>query len=233
MRDALIAATAAGLLVLGACAPGEEAPEPEEAETAAAETEEAETPTGIEEAEEEAPKLAAANLQAVEGTDVSGTVSFTEQNGGVRIVARVSGVERAGLHGFHVHETGDCSASDFSSAGGHFAPEGNRHGCPDSPEHHAGDLGNIEILEDGTGFLDVTSEMLAVAPEDPHSVVGTAVILHAGEDDCESQPSGAAGDRIACGVIELQTGEPTTNVEEGIGEGVGGEEPSANSEPVS
>jgi len=152
-------------------------------------------------AEAPAATAAAAELTGVEGTEVMGTVTFAEDENGVTITAEVSGVE-PGIHGFHLHETGDCSAADFASAGGHFNPYETPHAGPDAEERHAGDLGNIEIGEDGMGQLETTSDLITVG-EGPASVVGRAVVLHAGEDDMASQPSGAAGSRIGCGVITV------------------------------
>lgn len=96
----------------------------------------------------------------------------------------------------HVHEFGDCTASDTKSAGEHFAPEGDPHGGPRAPAHHAGDLGNLEADATGKAHLDLTVD----APE-RGMLLGRAVIVHQKEDDLESQPSGNAGARIACGVI--------------------------------
>lgn len=143
----------------------------------------------------------ATTLQAREGSTVAGTVTFSQEGDGpVKIVAEVSGVTGSGEHGFHIHEKGDCSAPDFTSAGGHFNPGETIHGGPMDPEHHAGDLGNIEIGEDGTGRLEISSDMLTLG-EGPNSIIGRSVILHEKSDDLVSQPTGAAGGRIACGVI--------------------------------
>ena len=169
-------------------------------ETTEPETQEAET-------QEAAPaiKVATATLQGQEGSNISGTVTFTQSpdGGAVTIQAEVRGMDGAGMHGFHIHETGDCTAADFTSAGGHFNPTNAPHGGPDDAEHHAGDLGNIEIGADGTGTLDLASSMLTLDAGAPNSTVGKAVILHAGEDDLETQPTGDAGARLACGVVQL------------------------------
>jgi len=149
-----------------------------------------------------APATAIAVLQPREGLTLAGTVTFTETAGGVAIVGDVTGVEGDGLHGFHIHQNGDCSAPDFTSAGGHFNPAGVDHGGPEATPHHAGDLGNITIGEDGSGHLEWTSADLTVGAG-PDSVVGRGVILHEGEDDLTTQPTGAAGARLACGVVEL------------------------------
>jgi len=183
----------AGAFVTTACQPrGEETAE----ETMP--VEEVEAPAEMT-AEQTDATAAGVVLSTADGT-VVGTVTFTETEDGVRMVAELQGVEGAGMHGIHVHEAGECSAPDFKSAGGHFNPEGTDHACPPALPRHAGDFGNIEVGEDGAGILTLTSDLVTVAPG-PTSVVGKAVILHAGADDCASQPSGAAGARLACGVV--------------------------------
>lgn len=187
-------ALAAALPLLAGCQPADE---PEET----AEPAPMEEPMEAEEPmDAEGPATAAATLEGPDGAPM-GMVTFTEEEGGVHVVARIEGVEAAGMHGFHIHETGDCSAADFSSAGGHFNPENAPHACPPTTPRHAGDFGNVEISEDGNGNLDATSDLITLAAG-PSSILGKAVLVHSGEDDCTSQPSGAAGDRIACGVIE-------------------------------
>lgn len=191
MRGHVLMLLIVALLGTVGCAQEEPAEEPAEMET----EEVHEQPAAV-------PELRAkATLEGQEGSDVSGAVTFYEADGEVKVVARVENVA-PGDHGFHIHETGDCSAPDFTSAGGHFAPEGNPHGAPTDEAHHAGDLGNITVGEDGTGTLEITSDMLTVSPG-PNTVVGKAVVLHEGADDFVSQPSGAAGARIACGVVAL------------------------------
>ena len=106
------------------------------------------------------PRVATATLQFKDAyPDASGSVVFTETAGGVEISAQVMyGAEgHAGLHGIHLHEVGDCSAEDYTSAGGHFNPTTVDHGGPDAEVHHAGDFGNIEIGEDGSGSLELVS----------------------------------------------------------------------------
>lgn len=188
-NKALLFLTIAGILILGACAPKEEAVEIEAA-----------APVVEEAAPAEAVAVAA--LQPRSDQTVIGTLTFTEVEGGVAIVARVENAP-PGTHGFHIHENGDCSSDDFKSAGGHFNPAGSAHAGPDDAEHHAGDLGNIEVGEDGVGELQLTSDAITVG-EGPNSVVGRGVILHENADDLETQPTGAAGSRLACGVIFLQ-----------------------------
>ncbi|MBV1858584.1 MAG: superoxide dismutase family protein [Nannocystaceae bacterium] len=131
---------------------------------------------------------------------IEGSVSFESTADGVRVLAEVRGLS-SGSHGFHIHETGDCSAADFSSAGGHFNPHGHPHGGPSDPAHHVGDLGNLNADETGAAGLEAEPE-LNLDGQSPDSVIGKAVIIHGGTDDLKSQPSGAAGPRVACGVIE-------------------------------
>lgn len=133
-------------------------------------------------------------------TDFTGTVTITPEGSGVRIVADVSGVDTDGLHGIHVHENGLCDhegegGKHFTSAGGHLNPAGVEHACPPTDPRHAGDLGNIEVTG-GTGHLELTATNLTF-----EQISGKALILHAGDDDCKTQPTGDAGDRLACGVV--------------------------------
>lgn len=150
-------------------------------------------------------RTAVAELEPTEGNEVRGTVTFTEEGDGVRVVATLTGLE-AGPHGFHVHEFGDCSAPDASSAGGHFAPLGNPHGAPDAAEgqRHVGDLGNIEADDTGSASYDRVDNVITLDGE--RSIIGKAVVVHSQEDDFETQPTGDAGDRLACGVIESSNG---------------------------
>jgi superoxide dismutase, Cu-Zn family len=132
-----------------------------------------------------------------------GEVTFTAENGGVRVQGHLHlEGETPGPRGFHVHEVGECEPPDFESAGGHFDPHGHPHGGRDDPlgERHVGDLGNVEIAEDGSVHIDLVDEVIAL--DGPDGIVGRALLLHAQEDDLETQPTGDAGDRVACGVIE-------------------------------
>lgn len=144
---------------------------------------------------------ARADLVGVPGSGVSGSVDVIGTLSGVRIVIHAMGVKPAGPHGVHVHETGECAPPDFSSAGGHLNPDGSPHACPPSVPRHAGDLGNIEIAESGEGHLEVQTDLLTV-PGGASSLQGRAIVLHAGADDCTTQPSGDSGDPLACGVFE-------------------------------
>lgn len=142
--------------------------------------------------------LATAVIHPTEGNDVSGTVTFEETSEGVHVMANISGLEQ-GRHGFHIHQYGDCSASDGTSAGGHYNPTGNDHGAPTQDNRHMGDMGNIVADAEGNATIDYTDPMITL--DGPNTIMGRGVIVHGGEDDLESQPSGAAGPRIGCGVI--------------------------------
>jgi len=148
--------------------------------------------------EEPGPQRAVAHLAPTKGHAVSGSVTFTPQARGVTVNAEISGLP-VGKHGFHIHEFGDCSAPDAASAGDHFNPFGRRHGAPQDEERHAGDFGNITANEDGHATLTVSSEYLAF--DGPGGLLGRSVVVHANEDDLKSQPTGAAGARLACGII--------------------------------
>jgi Cu-Zn family superoxide dismutase len=126
-------------------------------------------------------------------------VTFTREKNGVRVVANLTGL-KPGEHGFHIHENGDCSAPDGSSAGGHFNPTGAPHGGPDSAQHHLGDLGNLTADDSGAAKMDQVFDFLKL--NGPNTIVGRGLIVHAGRDDLTSQPTGNAGPRVACGVIK-------------------------------
>lgn len=143
---------------------------------------------------------AVAVLHPTQGHRANGLVSFIQTDDGVQVVAQLHGLA-PGSHGFHIHQYGDCSAPDGTSAGGHFNPTGAPHAGPDADERHVGDLGNIVADEAGNAYLDVVDRYLAL--EGPNGIIGLAVVLHAGADDLTSQPSGAAGPRISCGVIGI------------------------------
>ncbi len=151
-----------------------------------------------------AAATATAVLNGHEGSGISGTITFTATDDGASYEAHINGLAGAGSHGFHIHQVGDCSSDDFKSAGGHFNPGDTVHGGPGDMEHHAGDLGNIEVDESGHGMLSGSSDLITVGPG-PNSVVGRAIILHEGTDDLVTQPTGAAGARLACGVVKADS----------------------------
>lgn len=146
---------------------------------------------------------ASAALKPASGSQVTGTVNFTESAEGVRVVADISGLG-AGKHGFHAHEKGDCSDPEAKSAGDHFNPAAQPHGAPDATARHAGDLGNI--MADASGHATLDMMLNGVSLSGPNGLVGRGLIVHAQEDDLSSQPSGNAGARVGCGVIEAASG---------------------------
>lgn len=143
---------------------------------------------------------AVAEITPTEGNEARGTIRFTVRNGSLQLAGTIVGLE-PGAHGFHIHEMGDCSAPDASSAGGHYNPRNDPHGSPEdmSTPHHVGDLGNLTASEEGTAEIDVTHNDLQLSG--PESLIGKALIVHAGQDDLETQPSGDSGDPVGCGVI--------------------------------
>jgi Cu-Zn family superoxide dismutase len=141
---------------------------------------------------------AAATLEARSGSKVSGVVSFRASGDKLLVSGSFSGLTPNAEHGFHVHEKGDCSAPDASSAGGHFNPTGTPHG-PAGAAHHAGDLPNIRADAAGNASYQVAIEGVDIAG--PLGIVGRSVVVHRDRDDYTSQPAGNSGPRIACGVI--------------------------------
>ena len=143
-------------------------------------------------------------LAATEGNSVTGEIAFAAIDGGVVLTGQVSGLTPGSEHGFHVHETGDCSAPDGTSAGGHFNPEGNAHGRVGAAEHHVGDTDNLTADDTGVATVDTRLMGATLADGAPTDVLGRAVIVHADPDDYATQPTGNAGARLACGVISQQ-----------------------------
>lgn len=140
-------------------------------------------------------------LRAASGSDVSGKLAFVSTGEGVRITGRIAGLEPGSTHGFHIHETGDCSAPDASSAGGHFNPGHQPHGHPTKGPHHAGDLPNQHANASGVATVNVLAHDIELGTGGSTDILGRAVVVHAKPDDYTSQPAGNAGARIACGVI--------------------------------
>lgn len=141
---------------------------------------------------------AIAVLHPTEGSQVRGTITFTQVGKDIKVVADIEGLT-PGNHGFHIHEFGDCSAKDGTSAGGHFNPATMPHGGPADTQRHVGDLGNLEAGADGKAHLEWTDTKLSFTGN--QSILGRGVIVHANADDLKTQPTGNAGGRLACGVI--------------------------------
>ncbi len=143
---------------------------------------------------------AVVRLHATEGNSVSGVVWFSKVVGGVKVTGMIEGLP-PGDHGFHIHQFGDCSSTDGKSTGGHFNPAGVDHGAPKDQMRHVGDLGNITANFDSVAVFEFVDVAITLAGG--NSILSRAVIIHAGEDDLNSQPTGAAGARLACGVIGI------------------------------
>lgn len=143
---------------------------------------------------------AIAVLQPTQGNNVKGTIIFTREDNVIKVVADISGLS-PGKHGFHIHEFGDCSAPDASSAGGHFNPMNHPHAGPTSQNRHTGDMGNIEADANGSAHFELTDSLMSF--HGVNSIIGHAVVVHQNDDDLTSQPSGDAGGRVACGVIGI------------------------------
>jgi superoxide dismutase, Cu-Zn family len=135
-----------------------------------------------------------------QGNNVTGIITFTSVAGGIKVVADLQGLSQ-GKHGIHIHECGDCSAADGSSAGGHFNPMSKSHGAPMDAMRHEGDMGNIEADNTGKAHLEYIDNTLSLQGET--SIIGRSVIIHKNEDDYKTQPTGNAGPRVACGVIGI------------------------------
>lgn len=152
-----------------------------------------------------ATPIAVAELKPTEGNNVSGTTTFTRSTGQILVDARIKGLT-PGAHGFHIHEKGDCSAPDATSAGGHFNPDAKPHGSHNAPDRHAGDLGNLVADANGDATLKIAIPMTGITmeKEGASSIIGKGLIVHADPDDYKTQPTGNSGKRVACGVISLK-----------------------------
>lgn len=148
-------------------------------------------------------RTATATLINPDGQE-TGEAQLTETpSHGVLIRLRAEGLE-PGAHGFHIHETGECTAPDFSSAGGHYAPRGNAHGLLHPDGMHAGDLLNLNVPGSGTVVTERLATGVTLEPGAEGSLLdgdGSALVIHADSDDYQSQPSGGGGPKVACGVI--------------------------------
>ncbi|MDT3679020.1 MAG: superoxide dismutase family protein [Burkholderiaceae bacterium] len=142
---------------------------------------------------------AKADVASTQGHTARGTVDFTQRGDDVLVAASFSGLT-PGAHGFHVHEKGDCSAPDGTSAGGHFNPTGKPHGDPMQAEHHLGDLPMLQADANGNARLNATIRGASLRGG-ATNLVGRSVVVHAQRDDFRSQPAGDSGSRVACGVI--------------------------------
>jgi Cu-Zn family superoxide dismutase len=146
---------------------------------------------------------AVAELKNAQGQKL-GDATLREAPGGVLVEVTLSKVP-AGAHAFHIHDAGKCEGPAFTTAGGHFNPESRKHGLMAAGGAHAGDLPNVHVPESGTLAFEFLAAGVTLKPGDGRSLFdanGAALVLHAKADDYKTDPAGAAGDRLACGVIE-------------------------------
>ena len=143
---------------------------------------------------------AIAVLAATPGSSVHGVVTFVRAGDATQVNANLSGFKPNSTHAMHIHQLGDCSAHDASSAGEHFNAGSSRHGAPDAPEHHTGDMGNVTADARGDVYttFKITQGSFGTAND---SIIGHGLIVHADRDDLHSQPAGNSGTRLACGSI--------------------------------
>ena len=147
------------------------------------------------------PSTATAKFVGADGKDV-GTATLTGTKTGVLIEIEVSGLPAGQWVAFHVHETGTCDhTTGHESAGGHFNPTGAQHGYEAENGPHAGDMPNQYVGTDGTLRAQVFNSAVTLGEGD-NGITGRALMVHGGQDDYSSQPSGDAGNRLACAVIE-------------------------------
>ena len=137
-------------------------------------------------------------------SNVTGTVVFTDKDGQVTMKGKFSGLTE-GVHAIHLHEKADCSSPDGKSSGGHWNPTAQPHGAWGAESgFHKGDIGNMTANAEGNAVISLTTDQWCIGcGDDTKNIMGKAVIVHQGEDDLTSQPSGAAGARVSCaGIIE-------------------------------
>ena len=144
---------------------------------------------------------AVAGLQPTKGNKTIGEVTFEQVGSKVRVFGLVKGLRPDREHGFHIHEVGDCSSADGMSTKGHFDPHGKPHGHFNATDRHAGDLPSLKADKSGAAKIDMEMDIITVTPG-PASIVGRGLIVHADPDDYRTQPTGNAGARLACAVIQ-------------------------------
>jgi Cu-Zn family superoxide dismutase len=147
---------------------------------------------------------AVADLQPTKGNNTSGTVTFTQSGDKVRVAGDVKGLKPNQEHGFHIHEAGDCSSGDGMSTKGHFNPLGKPHSHPGTAERHAGDMPALKADAGGNARVNATLDVITVNPG-ATSVIGRGLIVHASPDDYKTQPTGNAGARVACAIINRKS----------------------------
>ncbi len=146
---------------------------------------------------------AIAVLQAKSGSKVAGQLLIQAEDDHLLVSGNISGLQANQKHAIHIHEFGDCTAADGSSAGKHFNPHNKLHGHPQSDERHLGDLPNIQADENGLATVEFTIDS-AKLDNSEYGIIDRALIIHQQADDYRSQPAGNAGTRIACAVIQAK-----------------------------
>jgi Cu-Zn family superoxide dismutase len=182
-RNHLLAATVCALLAACASAPTAQVAKAEPATSSA--------------------QAAEVNLAPASGSLVSGKLVLVPMGDGVHVTGQVGGLKPGDLRGFHIHEKGDCSAADASSAGGHFNPAAQAHGRAGQGAHHAGDTDNLVADANGAARVDAHVRGVTLGGGAANDIAGRAFIVHAAADDYATQPTGNAGARVACGVIRV------------------------------
>ncbi|MEG1681409.1 MAG: superoxide dismutase family protein, partial [Stenotrophomonas sp.] len=142
---------------------------------------------------EMAKPIATAQLQPTKDSTVAGTINFSLVDGQLRASGDITGLKPDSEHGFHIHEKGDCSAPDGTSAGGHFNPGSSEHGSISAAMHHGGDMPNIKADAQGNAHIDgPVASNVNVGVGDGFDIVGRGLIVHADPDDYKTQPTGNA-----------------------------------------
>jgi superoxide dismutase, Cu-Zn family len=144
---------------------------------------------------------AMAVMEPTQGSAVRGAVDFVRNGGAVVVTANLTGFAPNSTHGMHIHEKGDCTARDGSSAGAHFNPSASEHGGPTGSKRHGGDLGNFTADAQGNVMIAIKVDGGIAFGNGTDSIVGRGLIIHANADDLKSQPAGNSGARVACGII--------------------------------
>jgi len=149
----------------------------------------------------DAPPRANAELKPTKGNKTFGEATFEQSGDKVKVVIFVQGLRPGQTHGLHIHEKGDCSSGDGMSAGGHFNPHGKPHGHHGSAERHAGDMPSLKSDGNGNASASFDLDVITVNPG-PASIIGRGLIVHVQPDDYKTQPTGNAGARSACAIIQ-------------------------------
>jgi Cu-Zn family superoxide dismutase len=198
----LLAAALLGALATSACTREQAAPPAAEVAPPPAEAPLVDTPP---------PPAAASAIARITGAGdnpANGEVTVVAMGDGVHLNGTIAGLAPDSEHGFHLHEVGDCSDPANGSAGTHLNPSAQAHGAPDAATRHAGDMPNLRADASGNAVVDIHLSGVNLGARDGLDVVGRALVVHEKNDDYATQPSGASGTPIACGVIELAEAAP-------------------------